>query len=42
MLGPERRDYLMFEDTGDPRPITQGHRFDGDRDVTEQAGPPSE
>ena len=22
--------------------ITQGHRFDCDRDVTEQAGPPSE
>ena len=28
--------------TGDPRPITQGHRFDCDRDVTEQADPPSE
>ena len=22
---------LMVEDTGDPRPITQGPRFDGDR-----------
>ena len=35
---PERREYLMVEDTvDDPRPITQGPRFDCDRDVTEQA-----
>ena len=40
---PERREYLMVEDTvDDPRPITQGPRFDYDRDVTEQAGSPSE
>ena len=32
----------MFEDTGDPRPIDRGPRFDCDWDVTEQAGPPSE
>ena len=31
-----------FEDTGDPRPIERGSRFDCDWDVTEQAGPPSE
>ena len=36
MLGPNGA-YLMVTDTGDPRPITQGHRFDYDRDVTEQA-----
>ena len=28
--------------TGDPRSIARGPRFDCDRDVTEQAGPPSE
>ncbi len=27
---------------GNQRPIARGHRFDYDRDVTEQAGPPSE
>ena len=32
----------QIRDTGDPRPLTQGHRFDCDRDVAEQAGPPSE
>ena len=32
----------MVKDTGNPRPITQDHRFDCDRDVTEQATPPSE
>ena len=32
----------MVKATGDPRPITQGHRFDCDRDVTKQAGLPSE
>ena len=31
----------MVKDTGYPGTITQGHRFDRDRDVTEQAGPPS-
>ena len=36
MLGPNGA-YLMVTDTGDPRPITQGHRFDYDRDATEQA-----
>ena len=32
----------MIKDTGDLRPITQGPWFDYDRDVTEQAGLPSE
>ena len=32
----------MVTDTGDPRPITQGDRFDCDRDITEQAALPSE
>ena len=32
----------MVEDTGDPRSVARGPRFDFDRDVTEQAGPPSE
>ena len=34
------REYVMFEDTGDPRPIDRGSRFDCDWNVTEQAGPP--
>ena len=38
----EPREYVMFEDTGNPRPIDRGSRFDCDWDVTEQAGPPSE
>ena len=38
----EPREYVMFEDTGDPRPIDRGSRFDCDWNVTEQAGPPSE
>ena len=40
--GRSWRDYLMVEDTGDPRSIARGPRFDCERDVTEQAGPPTE
>ena len=34
----EPREYVMFEDTGNPRPIDRGSRFDCDWNVTEQAG----
>ena len=40
--GRSWRDYLMVEDTGAPRSIARGPRFDCERDVTEQAGPPTE
>ena len=38
----ERREYVMVEDTGNPRPITRGPWFDCDRDVNEKAGFPRE
>ena len=31
----EPREYVMFEDTGNQKPIDRGPRFDCDRDVTE-------
>ena len=36
MLGPNGANTSWSRTPGDPRPITQGHRFDCDRDVTEQ------